>query len=315
MTLYWRVLWINSVLLIGMAAIVALVHERAGWPVSAYETQVLVGGFVGVVVADAVVLRPSFMPLEALVTRMKRVDLLDSYEPVRPARNRDVAALVDAFNEMLLRLEAERRASARRELAAQEDERKRVAMALHDEVGQTMTALLMQLGRVHDLVSGRARRDLADAQDAIRSCLQEVRRIAQDLRPEMLEELGLVSALTALAEGFADRTGIQVDFRYGDGLPRLDPAAELMVFRVVQESLTNVARHAGARRVWLTVRRCGRRIVVRVLDDGRGFTEPPPKHSGLRGMRERAVAAGGELTAENSAGGGVEIRLTIPVDG
>ena len=132
----------------------------------------------------------------------------------------------------------------------------------------------------------------------MRQALEEVRRIAQELRPELLEHLGLVSALTELSRQFADQSGVAVERRFADDLPPLSDEAELAIYRVTQESLTNVARHAGA------VARRARRsspasdsVVLRVVDDGRGMPDrtAPNGHGGLRGMRERAMLVGGAL--------------------
>jgi two-component system sensor histidine kinase UhpB len=217
---------------------------------------------------------------------------------------------------MLDRLEAERRESGGRALAAQEAERARIARGLHDEVGGIMTGVLLQLKRVEAVVPADRRADLAEAQQSVREALDEVRRIAQELRPEALEHLGLVSALTALATTFANRTGLTVERRFVRELPPLDPEVELTVYRVAQESLTNVARHADARSVLLSLEPGRRSVVLRVVDDGRGFNGgPPAEGGGLRGMRERAVLVGAALAVKAAPDGGVEVRLEAPAAG
>jgi two-component system sensor histidine kinase UhpB len=197
-------------------------------------------------------------------------------------------------------------------VAAQEAERKRVASELHDEVGQTMTAVLMLLARLQDAVAPERRSELADAQEAIRGSLEEVRRIAQELRPELLEHLGLVSALRALARTFAARTGIEVDCRFAPELLKLDRDVELALYRIVQESLTNIARHAGATRVELSMGPQQGGVGVRVVDDGRGLVGPLREGGGVRGMRERAMVVGGELAITAARAGGVEVRVNVP---
>jgi two-component system sensor histidine kinase UhpB len=145
--------------------------------------------------------------------------------------------------------------------------------------------------------------------------LEEVRRIARELRPEMLEHLGLVSALTELSRKFADQSGIRVSHRFAEDLPALPEAAEIALYRVAQESLTNVARHAGAAHVEVALEPGERSVVLRVADDGRGLSEASVSsngHTGLRGMRERALLVGGALAIKQSAGGGVEVRLEVP---
>ena len=131
----------------------------------------------------------------------------------------------------------------------------------------------------------------------------------------MLEHLGLVSALTELSRKFADQSGICVERRFADDLPPLSQEAEIAVYRVAQESLTNVARHAGASRVEVALQPGVGSVVLRVIDDGRGLPETPTSlngHAGVRGMRERALLVGGALAIKHSQAGGVEVRLEVP---
>jgi two-component system sensor histidine kinase UhpB len=214
-----------------------------------------------------------------------------------------VAELTHAFNDMLERLEAERRESAQRALRAQEAERRRIASGLHDEVGQVLTGVLLRL-------------EDDETKQAVRQALEEVRRIARELRPEMLEQLGLVSALTELSRTFADSSGIEVERSFAADLPPLSDDAELAVYRVAQESLTNIARHAEASRVEIGLQPGASSVVLRVVDDGRGITVPDAfalnGHGGLRGMRERALLVGGALAIKDPGEGGVEVRLEVP---
>jgi two-component system sensor histidine kinase UhpB len=216
---------------------------------------------------------------------------------------------------MLERLEHERRDSGRRETDAREAERLRIARGLHDEVGQVLTGVLLQLDAFAAAEPGlRGRVD--ETRHAVRQALEEVGRIAQELRPQPLEHLGLVSALTELSRRFEDQTGIAVGRRFGGGLPRLSQEAELAVYRVAQESLTNVARHAHAGRVELTLEAGAGSVVLDVADDGRGMSDATAENGrgGLRGMRERALLVGGALGITSSHGGGVRIRLEVPAE-
>jgi two-component system, NarL family, sensor histidine kinase UhpB len=236
---------------------------------------------------------------------MRTVDLLRPGQRLAEGGGPEVAELVAVFNEMLDRLETERRESGQRALRAQESERARVARGLHDEVGQVLTGVLLQL-------EGRGRSDEAKA--AVRQALEEVRRIARELRPEMLEHLGLVSALTELSRKFAGQSGLRIDRRFADDLPPLSDEAELAVYRVAQESLTNVARHAQASRVEVALEPGVDSVVLRVVDDGRGIDDTLALNGrgGLRGMRERAVLVGGALAVKRAREGGVEVRLEVP---
>jgi two-component system sensor histidine kinase UhpB len=311
--LFWRVFAINASLLVLAALVVGLSPLTLSTPLAVREAVVLTVGLALMLAANVALLRPAFSPLERLAQRMRDVDLLRPGQRLAISGGVEVATLVQAFNEMLDRLEAERRESGSRALAAQEAERGRIARGLHDEVGQAMTSVLLQLKRIEPSVPAARRGDLAEAQQTVRDALEEVRRIAQELRPELLEHLGLVSALTALATAFERRTGLTVERRFARDLPALAPDVELAVYRVVQEGLTNVARHAGARTVHLSVEPGRQSVVVRLVDDGGGFEgDLPAEGGGLRGMRERAVMVGAALAVKPAAEGGAEIRLEAP---
>jgi two-component system, NarL family, sensor histidine kinase UhpB len=212
---------------------------------------------------------------------------------------------------MLDRLEAERRETARRALAAQEAERKRVAQELHDEVGQTLTAVLLQLQALAARVPPELEQPIRNAQEAARGSLEDVRAVARQLRPEALDDLGLVSALTALCTRLVAGSGLRIERRIARGLPLLDAEEELVVYRVAQESLTNAVRHARARRVEVTLEADAGSVVLTVRDDGRGLDGAAPAH-GIRGMRERALLVGGRLSVGDAGGGGVDVRLELP---
>jgi two-component system sensor histidine kinase UhpB len=312
MSLFVRVFAANAALLSTAALVLGLSPITVSWPIALTEAVVLVLGLAAMLVANILLLRPMFAPLQRLASHMSAVDLLRPGQRVSVTGPAEVTALVRAFNDMLWRLEQERRDSGRRALAAQEAERKRIASELHDEVGQAMTAVLMRLERLRDGVVAERLSELGEAQEAIRSTLDEVRRIAQELRPETLEHLGLVSALTALCRTFASHTGLRVECRFGADLPDLDPEAELAIYRVAQEALTNVARHAGAQRVCLYLEADRTDVVLRVVDDGRGFDIRAPHAGGLLGMRERAVSVGGRFVISLACGGGVEVRVALP---
>jgi two-component system sensor histidine kinase UhpB len=215
---------------------------------------------------------------------------------------------------MLERLETERRESGSRALAAQEAERSRIARGLHDEVGQVLTAVLLELNALAPSLGDGRQQDLAETKTTVRRALEEVRRISRELRPEILEELGLVSALTELSSAFGRRTGLRVERDFDQALPPLSEEAELALYRVAQESLTNVARHAAAETASIALERGPDSVVLTVRDDGRGFFDgaPPERLGGIRGMRERALLVGGELAVKPSPAGGVEVRFEVP---
>jgi two-component system sensor histidine kinase UhpB len=316
MSLFWRVFLLNAGLLAAAGVVLALSPATISTPAKVLEEVVLGVGVLVLLAVNYALLRPTFKPLERLAERMKNVDLLRPDRRLAPSGSREVVELVSAFNEMLERLETEQRESGRQALAAQEAERKRIASELHDEVGQTLTGVLLMLEQVAGEVPEGRREVFVEAQEATRRSVDEVRRIAQELRPELLEHLGLPSALKALATSFAERAGFELERDFARELPPLAPEAELAVFRVAQESLTNVARHAQASRVWLSLQPDGNNVVLRIVDDGRGLNGRPATGSGgLRGMRERAIMVGAALAIKQARTGGVEIRLEVPAVG
>jgi signal transduction histidine kinase len=242
---------------------------------------------------------------------------------------RDVAgqvALLREENAALLRrmAEGERRFRliARRILRVQEAERARVSRELHDGLGQSLTALRLQLELARREAAGTpvdAR--LADAADVAASALGEVRQIAHLLRPQMLDQLGLFPTLRWLARTFEERTGIAVELDHDADEARLDPEIETLVFRVVQEAVANAGKHAGTPRVAVSVRRAGGALRVEVGDEGRGFDVAEASARGesggfgLRGMRERVRLFGGTLRVVSAPGAGTRVAVEVPMDG
>jgi two-component system sensor histidine kinase UhpB len=311
-SLFWRVFLVNAALLVAGVLVLALTPITVSAEIRLIQAVVLAAGVVVVLVANLLLLRPLFGPLERLARRMEELDVLRSVRPV-PARSPgEIGALERTFNRMIERLETERRQAGGRALQAREEERQRIARGLHDEVGQTMTGvlfLLKQLGQ--DAPSGQ-RAALEEAQQAVRTNLEEVRRIAQELRPEALDHLGLPSALNDLARAFARRTSIVVDRQIDSQAAHLDPNVELVLYRVAQESLTNVARHSNATRVIFALARNGDSVVLQIADNGDGFERPHLEGGGLRGIRENALIVGGALAIKASPTGGIEVRLEVP---
>ena len=278
------------------------------------EAVILLVGLCAALLVEFVLLRRAFAPLERLAKTMETVDLLRPGQRVPAPADDTIGRVVQSFNDMLERLESERRESGSRALAAQEAERSRIARGLHDEVGQVLTAVLLELDALAPSLAQDRQDELTETKTTVRRALEEVRRIARELRPEMLEELGLISALTELSSAFSRRTGLRVQREFDQALPPLSEEAELALYRVAQESLTNVARHADAKTALMTLERGPRSVVLTVRDDGRGFSNgaPPERQGGIRGMRERALLVGGALAVKASPAGGVEIRFEVP---
>lgn len=314
--LLWRVFTTNAVLLLAGTLAAVLLRGRIHASLAVLEALDVVIVLLVMLAANLLLLRPTLAPIDRLVERMRTVDLLRPGQRLPEQGGVEAIEIVRTFNQMLDRLEQERRDSGRRAIEAQEDERLRISRGLHDEVGQALTGVLLQLNALGDPDPERRRRRVEETRRTVRQALEEVRRISQELRPEPLEHLGLVSALTELSRRFSDRSGIAVEHRFAADLPQLSPDAELAVYRVAQESLTNVARHAQASRVALMLESGARSVVLRVADDGRGMSEANAVdgHGGLRGMREHALLVGGVLAITPGRDGGVDVRLEVPAE-
>jgi two-component system sensor histidine kinase UhpB len=309
--LYWRVFAVNSGLLTVIAVVLIVTPVTISFPIALFEAIGVLAGLAGTIAVNALLLRHAFAPLARLTQRMETVDLLRPGQRLEVRRDDEIGSVVATFNRMLNRLESERQESGRRVLAAQEAERVGIARDLHDEVGQVLTGVLLQLNSIAE-AAPEHEEALGEARHAVRRALDEVRRISSDLRPEMLEHLGLVSALTELTRSFARVTGITVERQFTTSLPKLAPEVELAIYRIAQESLTNIARHAQAGRVVIALSPGRGSVVLRVADDGRGFVGAPTEHGGLRSMRERALLVDGALAIKPAPEGGVEVRLQVP---
>jgi two-component system, NarL family, sensor histidine kinase UhpB len=303
----------NSVVLAAATLLLVLTPATVSFPIALAELIVLVGGLATMLAIDLALLRRAFGPLRRLTALMRGVD------PLRPggravvsSTDPEVAELTQAFNEMLDRVEFERRDSARRALAAQESERRRIARELHDEVGQVLTAVVLQLDRVQRGVGAQQRSEVEEAREAVRGSLEDVRAIARRLRPEALDDLGLSSALSVLTNEVGRHAGLRVERTIAPALPLLSPEEELVVYRVAQEALTNAVRHGGARRAWVVLRAIDDAVELAVRDDGAGFDAAVmAEGAGLRGMRERAVLVGAEIDILSRVAEGTTVRLRL----
>lgn len=305
MTLLQRVIAGNALVVFACALVLAISPATISARVTAAEVLLLAVGVVVAIAVNVILARRALAPLRALAAEMATVDLLHPAPPREAPRDGvgEVATLARAYDVMLARLQEERRASGRRAIEAQEAERARIGRELHDEVGQALTGVALELQ------AG----ERGAAREALQAALDGVREVTRGLRPEALEDFGLRGALVALATSLADRTGVRVVRELEAALPPLPPESELVVYRVVQEALTNVARHAGAENVTVRVRTIGEVLEVGVVDDGFG-REDAPEGTGIQGMRERALLIGARLTVMRAADGhGTEVRLAVPV--
>lgn len=311
-SLLWRVFLGNALVFVVAFAIVAWTPVTVHRIATPSELLVLAILLIVMLAFDLVLLRRAFGPLRRLAATMGAVD---PAEPGRRAESfehagAEVLALASALNDMLDRLEGERRDSGRRVLAAQERERIRIARELHDEVGQTLTAIALRAERAAG-DPGRQHEALVDIGETALRSLEDVRRIGRELRPEALDDLGLVNALIALCGRVDRQRGVRVRRELVWHLPELSPEVELVIYRTAQEALTNVLRHADASEVFVTLTREPGQVVLSVRDDGRGLPAGATGR-GLRGLRERAMVIDGQLEIGAGARRGTEVILRVP---
>jgi len=315
-TLLTQVLAVNALLItatVFAASVAASLHSDP--LIERKRFLVLVAALMAMVLVNAWLLRRRFAPLEELIGAMERVDFggRDPRSAIPTANVEEVARLHTAFDRMLERLEAERDRTATAVLKAQEGERARLARDLHDEANQALTGVLLRLEATAQEAPPALRDELRETQGVATRAMGELVRLARELRPVALDDLGLGAALRTQVAEFGRRAGIEttLDLPPG-GLDDLDADEQLVVYRVVQEGLSNVAQHAGARSVRVDVERRSEGTVVRVADDGDGFTSGEQSAGlGLTGMRERANLAGGRLDVSSAPGAGTTIELRL----
>jgi two-component system sensor histidine kinase UhpB len=311
--LFTQVLVLNAVLL---GAIGVVAGAVAGLSVVEIVAIVVLAVVAGATV-NLILLRRRFAPLEDLIEEMEKVDL-SRPGSLLPAsidgvgETEEVERLELAFLRMMRRLEAERRRAGSAALAAQEEERARVARDLHDEVNQSLTGLLLRLEAAREAAPPELEPELAATKALANQAMRELLTLARRLRPTALDDLGLAAAIAGLVErlGEGEVEGtITIDGDFSD----LSDDAQLVVYRVAQEALSNVARHSGAAHVALALRRDADGVELTVADDGTGFAFADSERGlGIGGMRERALLVAGELTIESRPDAGTTVRLTIP---
>jgi two-component system sensor histidine kinase UhpB len=272
---------------------------------------------VAALAASMLRLRRRSRPLERLIEEMERVDL-SRPGPLLPAsidgvgETEEVERIELAFMRMMRRLEAERRRAGSAALQAQEQERTRVARDLHDEVNQSLTGLLLRLEAVREAAPPELEAELTETKALANQAMRELLSLARQLRPTALDDLGLAAATAGLVEQLA-RSEIEAEIVTAGNFSDLGDDAQLVVYRVAQEALSNAARHSGAGRVEVRLRRLGGGAELTVGDDGRGFAFDESEGGlGIAGMRERALLIGGELTIESRPQHGTTVHLQIP---
>jgi two-component system, NarL family, sensor histidine kinase UhpB len=278
---------------------------------------VLGGALMATLLGNWFVLRRRFKPLEEVISAMESIDLaVPERRPNVSSRtdSSEVRRLGVAFNRMSARLEAQRREAGRAAIQAQEKERRRIAQDLHDEVNQALTAVSLRLQASIERAEPQLKRELTETKRLATQAMEELLALARQLRPAVLDDHGLLPALHSQVRDFSEQTGIVATFNTRGTMPKLTPEQQLVIYRVTQEGLSNVAQHAEARRVDVELSFIGR-TVLRINDDGRGFTQVNGSTRngglGLVGMRERALLIGGQLSMWSAAGEGTRVELTM----
>lgn len=278
------------------------------------ELILLMMSIAGALLLNMVILRRQFAPLEQLVETMERIDLTEPGARAELPRGTtdDVAELVEAFNNMIQRLEQERREKIAAAVDAQESERARVARDLHDEANQALTAVILRLEAASQSAPPELAAEIDEAKRLAAQAMEELLEVVRRLRPTILD-LGLRNALSAQIHDFGERTGIDAHFSFeGDSRTSLGPERELAVYRVVQEALSNIAQHADAKRVDVHLS-VGEWIRLKVVDDGHGFNPSAPnRRFGITGMRERALLMNGKIDIESTPGKGTTLTMELP---
>jgi len=268
-------------------------------------------------------LQRRFAPLERLIKRIEGIDPAEPASHQLPDKDpvEEIDKLSRSFNILLERIEEERRRSGTLAMRAQEEERRRLARDLHDEVNQALTAILLRLEALAQESPPERAGEVAELKRLVNQAMDELLNLARQLRPTALDDHGLVPAIDAQLKRFAARTGVEARMQAEGDVDTLGEDVQTAVYRVAQEALTNAERHAGATVVEVDLEVSDERTQLRVRDDGSGFDpgragrsnaqDPTAPGLGLRGMAERARLVGGELDVRSAPGGGTSVTLRI----
>jgi two-component system sensor histidine kinase UhpB len=331
LSLFEKVILVNSVMLIG-EAVVGLWVTSHNLESHHYliDTSFIILATLLTLLTNIFLLRLSFRPLFGVLSTIRAISA-GSTQARAPLSSSDseINELGQAFNTMLDRLEEARRERTALILQAQEDERRRIALELHDETGQNLTALLIHAELLHQnlhilpdsAVTEDTRTHIDEGLQQLtkltQQTLENIRVLAQQLRPSVLDDLGLLAAFRWLVADSTERLHITVALHI-EGMKEdertLPPDYETALFRIAQESLTNIARHAQTQHATLTLKQEARHITLYIQDRGCGYNpEQPHKSMGLFGMRERATMLGGTLTIDTHPGQGTTVKAILPL--
>lgn len=275
-------------------------------------------------IVNGLLVRLALEPLAGLGRAAARIQEGDftARAPSSPLADRDLESLIQTFNAMLDGLSVYRRRlreMAARALAAQEEERKRIARELHDETAQMLAAILVRLRLLQQMDAASAESELEEVRSAVSQALEGVRLFARGLRPPDLDELGLPAAIRSHARKLEQGTrALRITVEADESVREvLSPEAELVLYRILQEALSNVVRHSGATEATVRIRRDGDTVIAEVEDNGAGFSVEAVERAGnglgLFGMKERATYVDGDVVIDSAPGRGSRVIARVPV--
>jgi two-component system sensor histidine kinase UhpB len=269
-----------------------------------------------VLLVNMLMLRRRFSPLDRLIERVEAIDPADPSEFEAPKDDEaveEIDRLAASFRKMLGRIDEERKRSGRAVVRAQEEERRRLARDLHDEVNQSLTAILLRLEALNQNSPPKVADELTEVKRLVNQAMDELLKLSRQLRPSALDDHGLTSAIASQVRRFSSQTGVRAEMRT-HGLPaKLEPDQEIAVYRFAQEALSNVAQHADASNVEVDMSGNGDGLRVKIRDDGRGFDSDVERDgTGLLGMAERARLVGARLDVRSRPNGGTALTFEVP---
>jgi two-component system sensor histidine kinase UhpB len=285
-------------------------------------------GILITLLVNRLIIRSALYPIHELGNAIEHVNSgkIDIPDSLKSYRDPDIQRLVTAIDSMLKRLTnrtSQLQAISERAINAQEAERVRIARSLHDDTAQSISILIINLERLKSAIPAEAldlARRVADAENVATRLLENLRKVIWDLRPSILDDLGLLAAIRWFARTNLEAVGVAVEFIDGREMLRLPAHLETMLFRICQEAISNIIRHADARKVLIRLWPQEANIWLEIKDDGRGFDIEKTvdgavyrKQLGLLGIQERVSLVGGEMEVESAAGLGTSLRVRVPL--
>lgn len=308
--LFWGVLLINAAILAAGVLLLVLTPVTVSFPIEIEQAIILSVGLVLLIAANAALLRGGLRPLVQVLDSLRSVELAPG-DPQRlpEVGGREARAIACAVNSMLDRLDNERRLVSQRILTALEGERQRVGQELHDEIGQRLTGVLLELRPIAFASPEAVRLRIEEIQEDVRHTLEEVGQLAWRLRPAVLDDLGLVPALEAMLSGLEENADVLITRHFSPPVDEFDREVELAIFRIAQEAAVNAVRHSEATVIDVSLNGASR-YALTVSDDGRGLQHPGQSGPGIQGMHERALLIGAALRIDSPGRlGGVTVAL------